>query len=89
MTNEEAIERFKHENEWLELKCVDEGTCKFYSIDIDKNNMAIEALEKDIPVKITDIKRCPACMSYFSNDYMWEDRCKYCDHCGQRLDWSE
>lgn len=52
-------------------------------------NLAIEALEKQIPKKTTRIKQtchetdgCSICRTEFYNKY------KYCPECGQKLDWS-
>ena len=49
-------------------------------------DMAIKALEKQIPKKPTDrcmYKECPACGE------VEIEFCKYCPSCGQNLDWSE
>jgi hypothetical protein len=55
----------------------------------EAKNMAIQALEKQIPKKpdFTEDKEfalCPCC-----NGKGLLDRQKYCDNCGQKLDWSE
>lgn len=47
-------------------------------------DMAIKALEKQIPKKPTDrcmYKECPACGE------VEIEFCKYCPNCGQKLDW--
>lgn len=47
-------------------------------------DMAIKALEKQIPKKPTDrcmYKECPACGE------VEIEFCKYCPICGQKLDW--
>ena len=62
---------------------------------IEAHNMAIEALEKQIPKKPTDqskvrdnegyvglIGKCPCCGEILEEDTV------YCD-CGQKIDWSE
>jgi hypothetical protein len=43
------------------------------------------ALKKQVPLKVTDKRRCPSCNSFFFES--WESY--YCDVCGQRLDWSD
>jgi hypothetical protein len=55
----------------------------------EAKNMAIQALEKQIPKKpdFTEDKEfalCPCC-----NGKGLLDRQKYCDNCGQKLDWLE
>lgn len=55
----------------------------------EAKNMAIQALEKQIPKKpdFTEDKEfalCPCC-----NGKGLLDRQKYCDNCGQKLDWPE
>lgn len=54
------------------------------------NNRAIKALEKQVP-KLVNHERtfwtyrhyCPVCSVLFSREGL-----KYCDNCGQALDWS-
>ena len=48
-------------------------------------NMRILALEKQVPMKVTDKRHCPNCNCHFSD--MWQTN--YCEDCGQRLDWSD
>ena len=57
---------------------------------------AIEALEKQLPKKVENWNgqaSCPRCKRLFGNmAYIemfchWDSDC--CNHCGQRLDWSE
>ena len=54
--------------------------------------MAINALEKQIPKKprfYTHNYYCSVCDNLVgNNEFEWR-RFKYCDTCGQRLDWSE
>ena len=82
MTNQEAIQGLKNlfsEHE-LTLPCTD---------SLEVLNMAIEALEKQIPKKtITSgnffiVQRCPVCDEYVPVE------ANYCMKCGQKLDWSE
>lgn len=89
MTIEEAIEILTYAEP---CRCVPE--------DNEALNMAIDALEKQIPKKIgTDEyyphpldKFCPACLEDFTgidtfrNNY---ERWRYCPYCGQAIDWSE
>ena len=55
-----------------------------------RENVAIEALEKRVPVKVTrvttpkgKIERCPVCKSL--QDWAYP----YCKYCGQALDWNK
>lgn len=59
-------------------------------------DIAIEALEKQLPKKVENWNgqaSCPRCKRLFGNmeDVKmfrdWDSDC--CNHCGQRLDWSE
>lgn len=52
---------------------------------------AVSALEKQIPKKpkaypLSD-GQCPSCNAVF--DYDWKPKSKYCQNCGQALDWSD
>lgn len=52
---------------------------------------AIEALRKQIPVKPIKIRtllyvRCPSCRCEVDDGIR---EMEYCEHCGQKLDWSE
>lgn len=56
---------------------------------VKARDLAIKALEKQIPKKpdFTEDKEfalCPCC-----NGNGLTDKQKYCDNCGQKLDWSE
>jgi hypothetical protein len=55
----------------------------------EAKNMAIQALEKQIPKKpdFTEDKEFALCP--FCNGKGLLDRQKYCDNCGQKLDWLE
>lgn len=59
-------------------------------------DLAIEALEKQLPKKVENWNgqaSCPRCKRLFGNMAdiemfcYWDSDC--CNHCGQRLDWSE
>ena len=56
------------------------------SIPIRTINMAIEALEKQIPMKITDKEHCPNCKLHLGCEGFEQ---AHCDNCGQKLDWEE
>ena len=83
MTNEEAIKMLKQWNEGL-LPYEDEKE------GIECHNIAISALEKQIPeppyletpIGAYDWYFCPNCNH---NDVEYKD--KYCRRCGQALDW--
>lgn len=64
--------------------------------DITVYETAIEALEKQLPKKVENWNgqaSCPRCKRLFGNMAdiemfrYWDSDC--CNHCGQRLDWSE
>lgn len=97
MTPQEAIKRIKHHNE------LHSRAEKHFAIRITKAlNMAVEALEKQIPKKVCEVQKdyiikhhcCPSC-DYPVNVSFIKDRIagfrkdKYCNNCGQALDWSD
>ena len=49
---------------------------------------AIEALEKQIPKKVTK-SVCPSCNRIFLFRHGEKRKGDYCDNCGQALDWSD
>lgn len=49
---------------------------------------AIEALEKQIPKKVTK-SACPSCNRIFLFRHSEKRKGDYCDNCGQVLDWSD
>ena len=60
----------------------------------DACNLAIEALEKQIPKKVVNFEKacdtygdCPRCGE--SHWFEGDDSFNYCPDCGQALDWSE
>lgn len=60
-----------------------------YNIPLKNMEMIVQALEKQMPKKpnFTEDKEfalCPCC-----NGKGLLDKQKYCDNCGQKLDWSE
>ena len=75
MTNEEAI---------IRLKCLPEFYDVEFETDLTALNMAISALEKQIPKKVKYIKSerwylCPSCGLTVVHSH--------CEHCGQLLRW--
>lgn len=88
----EAIEDFKE----LSIQMRERG----FSGASKHCDLAIEALEKQLP-KIVDFEEdvaenmcveCPSCGSFlgYQVDCLDENyQFDYCEHCGQRLDWSE
>lgn len=87
MTESEAIEKPKNMRLFMQIE--DENNdCKFTEDDYKANEMAIQAIEKQISMKpdFTEDKifaLCPCC----GKDLI--DKQKYCDGCGQRLDFEE
>ena len=88
MTPQEAIRRIKNHNE------VHSRKEKHFAVHITEAlNMAVEALEKQIPKKTTKRQyvpngtliygHCPNCDCFTKNHYI------YCGICGQKLDWSD
>ena len=78
MTNEEAIKMLKQWNEDL-LPYEDEKE------GIECHNIAISALEKQIPKKPRKTRTeivCPTCATLVGSS-------PYCRYCGQKLDWSD
>ena len=54
----------------------------------DDMHNAIEALEKQIPKKVTK-SVCPSCHRIFLFRHGERRKGDYCDNCGQALDWSD
>ena len=63
-----------------------------YNIPLKNMEMIVQALEKQIPKKprfYTHNYYCSVCDNLVgNNEFEWR-RFKYCDTCGQRLDWSD
>ena len=99
MTESEAVEKLKNMRLFMQIED-DNNDCKFTEDDYKANEMAIQALEKQIPKKpeyeadgyadgelVYDYAKCPICghdFEYGINDW----GCEYCSDCGQKLDWS-
>ena len=95
MTESEAIEKLKNMRLYMQIE--DENNdCKFTEVDYKANEMAIQALEKQIPKKpifannmMTKDKflMCPCCEFRFPDSLVFlKTRCW---NCGQKLDWSD
>ena len=95
MTESEAIEKLKNMRLYMQIE--DENNdCKFTEADYKANEMAIQALEKQIPKKpifannmMTKDKflMCPCCEFRFPDSLVFlKTRCW---NCGQKLDWSD
>ena len=118
MTSSEAIEKLKNMRLFMQIEDKNNG-CKFTEDDYKANEMAINALEKQIAkkpilkhdVSVMHINRgnqphewkrlesdnwhCPKCDSfvgervYVHSKVHDQRKKKYCDNCGQKLDWSD
>ena len=98
MTESEAIEKLK--NMRLFMQITDENNdCKFTEDDYKANEMAIQALKKQIAKKVKIEQwiytKCD-CGYEFSRHHgdgyysiPLEKKTNYCPNCGQKLDWSE
>ena len=100
MTESEAIEKLKNMRLYMQIEDKN-NDCKFTEDDYKANEMAIQALEKQIAKKpeyeadgyadgnlVYDYAKCPICghdFEYGINDW----GCEYCSDCGQKLDWSD
>lgn len=89
MTESEAIEKLKNMRLFMQIEDKNNG-CKFTEDDYKANEMAIQALEKQMPKKPKerdcigfDTLACPECKMAL---YLYEP---YCDNCGQKIDWSD
>ena len=99
MTEQEAIVDLKGENKILSQYAESEFQKEIFAKKIERNNIAIKALEKQIPKKpnfegdgysngqlVYDTWICPYCEKKYEIEYE-EYIC--CPNCGQRIDWSE
>ena len=95
MTESEAIEKMKNMRLYMQIEDKN-NDCKFTEDDYKANEMAIQALEKQIPKKpifannmMTKDKflMCPCCEFRFPDSLVFlKTRCW---NCGQKLDWSD
>ena len=87
MTYEEAIKHFKS----LQKRYTKEHNGRM----CEKVNLALEALEKQIPKKPLHMHKnyyCPICKEdgwMLWDDAIPNDMDKYCGICGQAIDWEE
>ena len=87
MTYEEAIKHFKS----LQKRYTKEHNGRM----CEKVNLALEALDKQIPKKPLHIHKnyyCPICKEdgwMLWDDAIPNDMDKYCGKCGQAIDWSD
>ena len=81
MTNEEAIKELKEDRALYESNIVEAGDGTPEGQLMLALDMAIEALEKQIPRKKKKRNECPEC----GYSYAFEE---YCPYCGQAIDWS-
>lgn len=80
MTEIEAIEKLKNMRLFMQIEDKN-NDCKFTEDDYKANEMAIQALEKQISRK-RDNYSCPICSHYFEDGECFT----YCPECGQRLE---
>lgn len=101
MKENEAIEKLKNMRLFMQIEDKS-NDFKFTEDDYKANEMAIQALEKQIPKKPrkTDSYRgvlkkvyayvCPTCGNVCLEKYMNErQNTTFCWDCGQKLDWSD
>ena len=94
MTESEAVEKLKNMRLFMQIT---NSKHKFAEDDYKANEMAMQALEKQIPKKVQlrhirkfdgfDDGECPICGGSVSRDCDGIDI--FCPDCGQRLDWSD
>ena len=95
MTEKEAIKILQELSlERCEAFGFDCGNCDKCEVTI-AYDMAIKALEKQIPKKTKQDEEyplgriCPVCYTYLSNVQFVPSNYHYCKNCGQALDWEE
>ena len=93
MTESEAIEKLKNMRLYMQIEDKN-NDCKFTEDDYKANEMAIQALEKQIPKKsmISYDERvkenwCSCGVCTFGLGWKRTIHYKYCPNCGQRLNW--
>ena len=81
MTIKEAIRELEWaKNRLMQCSHMDNNRMKAF-------NMAIQALEKQVPKKVDEDYCCPICHVCGIDDVGCT--ANYCSECGQKLDWSE
>lgn len=94
MTNEEAIKELKEDRALYESDIVEAGDGTPDGQLLLALDMAIDALEKQIPKKPERDEEyplgrvCPKCCAYLGNVQFMSSNHDYCKWCGQALDWS-
>ena len=104
MKESEAIEKLKNMRLYMQIEDKN-NDCKFTEDDYKANEMAIQALEKQIPKKIEIRKATNDDIESELRDFITVKgricrcpscRCcihisklKYCWECGQKIDWSD
>ena len=97
MTENEAREKLKNMRLYMQIEDKN-NDCKFTEDDYKANEMAIQALKKQIPKKPVNYDKhyykCPCCNEdlEIDNDMLFiynEEPPKFCIKCGQKLDWSD
>ena len=97
MTESEAVEKLKNMRLFMQITDKD-SDFKFTEDDYKANEMAIKALEKQIPEKPVNYNKhyykCPCCNEdlEIDDDMLFvydEEPPKFCIKCGQKLDWSD
>ena len=91
MTEGEAIEELKNMRLFMQIE--DENNdCKFTEDDYKANEIAIQALEKQVPMKVKNSGDripfewyCPSCGELLCDDGYKDTYIKYREHCGQKL----
>ena len=86
MTESEAIEKLKNMRLYMQIEDKN-NDCKFTEDDYKANEMAINALEKQIAKKPDRWESGYACCCSCKRGIVREDN--YCCYCGQKIDWSE
>ena len=100
MTESEAIEKMKNMRLFMQIEDKN-NDCKFTEDDYKANEMAIQALEKQIPKKpimkqyFEDLEDeylcCPTCGEILTDRIPADNKTFYfhCMNCGQKFDWSD
>lgn len=78
MTYEEALELLKDHEYWADISAID-----------DACDVAIKSLEKQIPMKPKYICNDAYCICGNAVRRYSKFCDEYCDHCGQKIDWSD
>lgn len=100
MTDQEAIEKLKNMRLYMQIEDKN-NDCKFTEYDYKANEMAIQALEKQIPKKpimkqyFEDLEDeylcCPTCGEILTDRIPADNNTFYfhCMNCGQKFYWSD